>query len=323
MLINCVAYQEGKKLSDVPVEDISDYLKQPDAFVWVALRDPTEAEIAAMQDEFSLHELAIEDAARGHQRPKLEEYGESVFVVAHIVEMHKDELCVGQLAVFAGPNYVLSVRRDSKQGFLGVRARAEREPHQLRKGAGFVLYALVDAVVDRYFPVVDMLESELESIEDQIFGQQGKQQRANVERLYELKRKAQQLRHAVVPLMDAVGRLYGGRVPSVVVETQEYFRDVHDHLVRIAGRLDAVRDTINTAIQVTLSMVAIEENDISKKLASYAAIFAVFTAFAGVWGMNFEFMPELKWKWGYPFALGTMVAVCGYLYWRFKKAGWI
>ena len=323
MLINCVAYQEGKKLSDVPVEDISEYLKQPDAFVWVALRDPTEAEIAAMQDEFSLHELAIEDAARGHQRPKLEEYGESVFVVAHIVEMHEDELCVGQLAVFAGPNYVLSVRRDSKQGFLGVRARAEREPHQLRKGAGFVLYALVDAVVDRYFPVVDMLESELESIEDQIFGQQGKQQRANVERLYELKRKAQQLRHAVVPLMDAVGRLYGGRVPSVVVETQEYFRDVHDHLVRIAGRLDAVRDTINTAIQVTLSMVAIEENDISKKLASYAAIFAVFTAFAGVWGMNFEFMPELKWKWGYPFALGTMVAVCGYLYWRFKKAGWI
>ena len=323
MLINCVAYQEGKKLSDVPVEDISEYLKQPDAFVWVALRDPTEAEIAAMQDEFSLHELAIEDAARGHQRPKLEEYGESVFVVAHIVEMHKDELCVGQLAVFAGPNYVLSVRRDSKQGFLGVRARAEREPHQLRKGAGFVLYALVDAVVDRYFPVVDMLESELESIEDQIFGQQGKQQRANVERLYELKRKAQQLRHAVVPLMDAVGRLYGGRVPSVVVETQEYFRDVHDHLVRIAGRLDAVRDTINTAIQVTLSMVAIEENDISKKLASYAAIFAVFTAFAGVWGMNFEFMPELKWKWGYPVARGTMVAVCGYLYWRFKKAGWI
>ena len=323
MLINCVAYQEGKKLSDVPVEDISEYLKQPDAFVWVALRDPTEAEIAAMQDEFSLHELAVEDAARGHQRPKLEEYGESIFVVAHIVEMHKDELCVGQLAVFAGPNYVLSVRRDSKQGFLGVRARAEREPHQLRKGAGFVLYALVDAVVDRYFPVVDMLESELESIEDQIFGQQGKQQRANVERLYELKRKAQQLRHAVVPLMDAVGRLYGGRVPSVVVETQEYFRDVHDHLVRIAGRLDAVRDTINTAIQVTLSMVAIEENDISKKLASYAAIFAVFTAFAGVWGMNFEFMPELKWKWGYPFALGTMVAVCGYLYWRFKKAGWI
>lgn len=322
MLINCVAYQEGKKLSDIPVEDISEYLKQDDTFVWVALRDPAPADITLMQEEFSLHELAVEDALRGHQRPKLEEYGDSLFVVVQIVELAGDELNVGQLAVFAGENYVLSVRRDANQGFLGVRARAEREPHQLKKGAGFVLYALVDAVVDRYFPVVDMLESELESIEDHIFGMQGKQ-RANVERLYELKRKAQTLRHAVVPLMDAVGRLYGGRVPGVVVETQDYFRDVHDHLYRIAGRLDAVRDTINTAIQVTLSMVAIEENEVSKKLASYAAIFAVFTAFAGVWGMNFEFMPELKWKWGYPLALLTMVGVCAYLYRRFKKAGWL
>ena len=322
MLINCVAYQEGKKLCDIPVEDISEYLKQDDTFVWVALRDPAPADISVMQEEFGLHELAVEDALRGHQRPKLEEYGDSLFVVVQIVELAGDELNVGQLAVFAGENYVLSVRRDANQGFLGVRARAEREPHQLRKGAGFVLYALVDAVVDRYFPVVDMLESELESIEDHIFGMQGKQ-RANVERLYELKRKAQLLRHAVVPLMDAVGRLYGGRVPGVVVETQDYFRDVHDHLYRIAGRLDAVRDTINTAIQVTLSMVAIEENEVSKKLASYAAIFAVFTAFAGVWGMNFEFMPELKWKWGYPLALLTMVGVCAYLYRRFKKAGWL
>ena len=322
MLINCVAYQEGKKLCDIPVEDISEFLKQDDTFVWVALRDPAPADITLMQEEFGLHELAVEDALRGHQRPKIEEYGDSLFVVVQIVELAGDELNVGQLAVFAGENYVLSVRRDANQGFLGVRARAEREPHQLKKGAGFVLYALVDAVVDRYFPVVDMLESELESIEDHIFGMQGKQ-RANVERLYELKRKAQTLRHAVVPLMDALGRLYGGRVPSVVHETEDYFRDVHDHLYRIAGRLDAVRDTINTAIQVTLSMVAIEENEVSKKLASYAAIFAVFTAFAGVWGMNFEFMPELKWKYGYPMAMLVMVGVCAYLYRRFKKAGWL
>jgi magnesium transporter len=322
MLINCVAYQEGKKLSDIPVEDISEYLKQPDTFVWVAQRDPAPADIMLMQEEFGLHELAVEDALRGHQRPKVEEYGDSLFVVVQIVELAGDELNVGQLAVFAGENYVLSVRRDANQGFLGVRARAEREPHQLKKGAGFVLYALVDAVVDRYFPVVDALESELESIEDHIFGMQG-EQRGNVERLYELKRKAQTLRHAVVPLMDAVGRMYGGRVPGVVHETQEYFRDVHDHLYRIAGRLDAVRDTINTAIQVTLSMLAIEDNEVSKKLASYAAIFAVFTAFAGVWGMNFEFMPELRWKYGYPVALLTMVGVCALLYRRFKRVGWL
>lgn len=322
MLINCVAYQEGKKLSDIPVEDISEYLKQPDCFVWVALRDPDAAELAKMQEEFDLHELAIEDASRGHQRPKLEEYGDSLFTVVHTVNLSGDELCAGEVAIFAGPNYVLSVRRDSTQGFLGVRARAEREPRLLKMGSGFVLYALMDAVVDRYFPVVDKLESDLESIEDRIFGGQGAQ-RDNIERLYDLKSNTLVLRHAVIPLMDAVGRLHGGRVPALAEHTQAYFRDIHDHLLRIAGRLDTIRDTIATAIQVTLSMVTIEENDINKKLAAYAAIFAVFTAFAGVWGMNFEFMPELKWKYGYPTAVFIMCAVCGYLYYRFKKSGWL
>jgi magnesium transporter len=322
MLINCVAYQEGKKLSDIPIEDISEYLKLPDCFVWVALRDPEPAELAKMQEEFGLHELAVEDALRGHQRPKLEEYGDCLFAVVNTVNLDGESLCSGEVAIFAGPNYVLSVRRDSTQGFLGVRARAEREPHLLKMGSGFVLYALMDAVVDRYFPVVDMLEADLEAIEDRIFGGQGAQ-RDNIEHLYDLKRKTLVLRHAVMPLQDAVGRLYGGRVPELARETQDYFRDVHDHLLRIGGRLDAIRDTIATAIQVTLSMVTIEENDVNKKLAAYAAIFAVFTAFAGVWGMNFEFMPELKWKYGYPMAIAIMVGVCGYLYARFKKSGWL
>jgi magnesium transporter len=322
MLINCVAYQEGKKLCDIPVEDISEYLKLPGCFVWVALRDPEPAELAKMQEEFDLHELAVEDASRGHQRPKLEEYGDSVFAVVHTVNVNGDELCSGEVAIFAGSNYVLSVRRDSAQGFLGVRARAEREPKLLKMGSGFVLYALMDAVVDRYFPVIDKLESDLESIEDRIFGGQGAQ-RDNIEHLYDLKRHGLVLRHAVMPLLDAVGRLHGGRVPPVVEGTQAYFRDIHDHLLRIAGRLDTIRDTIATAIQVSLSMVTIEENDVNKKLAAYAAIFAVFTAFAGVWGMNFEVMPELKWKYGYPTALCIMFAVCGYLYYRFRKSGWL
>jgi magnesium transporter len=321
MLINCVAYQEGKKLSDIPVEDISEYLNLPGCFVWVALRDPDAAELQVMQEEFGLHELAVEDALRGHQRPKVEEYGNSLFSVVHVIELAGDELNCGELDVFAGPNYVLSVRRDAAEGFLGVRARAERDPHLLRLGSAFVLYALMDAVVDRYFPVVDMLESELEAIEEKIFMQEA--QRANIERLYELKRKSLILRHAVTPLMDALDRLHGGRVPALVTDTQEYFRDVHDHLARILGRLDTVRDTIGTAIQVNLSMVAIDENQVSKRLAAWAAIFAIFTAFAGVWGMNFEFMPELKWRYGYPMAVGSMVAVCGYLYYRFRKSGWL
>jgi magnesium transporter len=321
MLINCVAYQEGKKLSDITVESISDYIAMPDTFVWVALREPEPAELTTMQEEFGLHELAVEDAMRGNQRPKIEEYGESLFVVVQTVELAGDELNVGEVDIFVAANYVLSSRNNVNRGFLGVRARAEREPHLLAKGSSFVLYALMDAVVDRYFPVVDMLETELEKIEDRIFIKGS--QRANIERLYELKRKVLVLRHAVAPMLDAVGKLHGGRVPLFCIDTQEYFRDVHDHLYRINSALDTIRDTIGTAIQVNLSMVAIDEGEVNKRLAAWAAIFAVFTAFAGVWGMNFEFMPELKSRWGYPLAITFMFSLCGYLYYRFRKSGWL
>lgn len=321
MLINCVAYQEGKRLRDIPVQDISEYIKLDSCFVWVALKDAEPEELAQMQEEFCLHDLAIEDARNGHQRPKIEEYGDSLFVVLHTLEIIDGELLAGEVAIFVEDNYVLSVRSRSQQGFLGVRARCEREPHQLKQGPAFVLYALMDAVVDRYFPILDALESELDAIEEKIFTQ--KTQRANIERLYELKRKTTQLKHAVGPLIDAVGRLHGGRVPAVCLNTQEYFRDVHDHLHRINTSINAVRDTISTAIQVSLSLVAIEENEVNKRLASWAAIFAAATLFVGIWGMNFKFMPELDWKFGYPLALGIVTSVCGYLFYRFKKAGWL
>jgi magnesium transporter len=321
MLINCVAYQEGKKLSDIPVEAISDHLARPGYFVWVSLRDPEPSELAQMKEEFSLHELAVEDALRGNQRPKIEEYGDSLFAAMQTVELVEGKMVVGEVAVFVGPNYVLSSRRNATQGFLGVRERAEREPHLLAQGSAFVLYALMDAVVDRYFPVVDMLDSELETIEDRIFIRGS--QRANIERLYELKAKVLMMRHAVAPLMEGVGRLYGGRVPAICVDTQEYFRDVHDHLYRIAATLDTIRDTISTAIQVNLSMVAIDESEVNKRLAAWAAIFAVFTAFAGVWGMNFKMMPELQWEYGYPAAVLVMLCVSGYMWWRFKRSGWL
>jgi magnesium transporter len=321
MLINCVAYQDGRKLADVPVADISDYVSRPDAFVWVALRDAQPDELLVMQEEFGLHELAVEDAQRGHQRPKIEEYGDSLFAVVKTVELVDDELQVGEVDIFVGKNYVLSSRQHSSQGFLGVRARAEREPELLRQGSSFVLYALMDAVVDRYFPVVDAFESELEQIEERIFIQGS--QRANIERLYELKRKVMSLRHAVAPLLDAIGKLHGGRVPAICANTQEYFRDVHDHLHRINGSLDTMRDTIGTAIQVNLSMVALEEGEVNKRLAAWAAIFAVLTAFAGIWGMNFKFMPELDSPYGYPLALSAMFGTSFYLYRRFKRAGWL
>jgi magnesium transporter len=179
----------------------------------------------------------------------------------------------------------------------------------------------MDAVVDRYFPVMDALESELETIEEQIFVKGS--ERANIERLYQLKRKVMVLKHAVTPLMEAAAKLHGGRVPRICVNTQEYFRDVYDHLYRINATIDTIRDTIGTAIQVNLSMVAIDESEVNKRLAAWAAIFAVATAFVGIWGMNFEYMPELKWRYGYPAALCVVSVVCFYLHSRFRKSGWL
>lgn len=321
MLINCVAYQEGKKLRDIPVEDISEYIKIPDCFVWVALKEPESCELQQMQEEFGLHDLAIEDARNGHQRPKIEEYGDSLFTVMHSIELREGELIVGEVDVFVAKDYVLSIRNGTQHNFLGVRARCEREPEHLEKGTAFVLYALMDAVVDRYFPVVDALGSELETIEESIFTKGS--QRANIERLYQLKRKVVVLKHAVAPLVEAVGKLDGGRVPPLFINTREYFRDVHDHLQGINTSIDSIRDTISTAIQVSLSMVSIDENEVNKRLAAYAAIFAVATAFVGIWGMNFDYMPELRWKYGYPAALVLVTTICGYLYYRFKKTGWL
>lgn len=321
MLINCVAYQNGIKLADLPIDGIGDYLQRPDCFIWVALRDASDAEIEKMQKVFSLHDLVAEDAIHGHQRPKIEEYDESLFVAMHMVKVVDSDLVVGEVSIFVGRDFILSVRNRSEEGFLGVRERCEREPELLQLGTGFVLYALMDAVVDRYFPVIDDLETQLETIEERIF-EKGSAL-ANIELLYELKRKTVVLKHAVTPLMEAAGKLHGVRVPPVCATTGEYFRDVHDHLTRMNTAIDSVRDTIGTAIMVCQSTISVEQNEINKQLAAWAAIFAIATVFTGIWGMNFKVMPELQWNYGYPLALLVIVAVCVFIYLRFKRSDWL
>jgi magnesium transporter len=323
MLINCVAYQDGQKLADIDKRQISDYLKRPGCFVWVALADPTQEELAEMQEEFDLHELAVEDARHGHQRPKIEEYGDSLFVVLHTVEFTPtDEIKIGEVDIFVGRNYVLSVRSRTERGFKEVRARAERDPELLKHGSGYVLYALMDAVVDRYFPVLDAIESELERVEEHLF-QEGASPRENIEALYYVKQQLTTLRHATGPAQEHSGKLFGGRVPFACHGLTEYFRDVYDHLARINQAIDAARETTNTAIQVALAMVNMGHGEITKSLAAYAALVAVPTMIAGVYGMNFEHMPELHWRFGYPLSIAAMVGIDALLFFRFRKAGWI
>jgi magnesium transporter len=322
MLINCVAYRQGQRLSDISLDELQTQVAQPDSFVWVALRDPSDEELARMQRGFNLHELAVEDARHGQQQPKVEEYGDTLFAVMNTIELDAtDGLRIGQVSVFAGPGFVLSLRTGSQQDLLGVRERAEREPHLLRQGPGFVLYAVMDAVVDRYFPIVESMDDELEAIESQIF--EPGMARANIERLYLLKQRITTVRHAVSPLLESVAKLASERAPGVCMHSRAYFRDVNDHLERIQRALDTLRESIGTAIQVNLSMVAIEESEVTKRLAAWAGIFGAATAFAGIWGMNFDRMPELHWRWGYPVALAIIGSTCAVLYWRFRRAGWL
>jgi magnesium transporter len=321
MQLNCVGYQDGHKVADIPVSGIRDFLTRRNAFVWVALADPDAGELEPLAEEFGLHELAVEDARKGHQRAKIEEYGASIFAAMHLIEPDGAELTVGEVAIFVGANYVLSVRTRAKRGFADVRARTEREPDLLRHGPAYVLYALMDAVVDRYFPVIDLLETEIEEIEARIF--RGAETRAQIEALYELRRKIMVLKHAAGPLLEATGKLQAGRVPPVCAGLVDYFRDVHDHLKRLNQGIDNLRDMITTAITVNLSLITLQENEVTKRLAAYAALAAVPTMIAGVYGMNFQQMPELQWAYGYPFVLALMVGIDGYLFYKFRKTGWL
>jgi magnesium transporter len=321
MLVNCVAYQDGRKLADIPKEEIGTYVKRPDCFVWVALLEPSPAELQEMREEFELHDLAVEDASHGHQRPKIEEYGNSMFVVLQAVEKKGEELQVGEIEIFVGPNYILSVRLRSERGFQSVRTRCEREPQLLKHGAAFVLYALMDAVVDRYFPVLDALESKLEQVEEQIFKKNTA--RSNIQALYGLKQKLMTLKHAVDPLMEATGKLTGGRVPQLCTGMREYFRDVFDHLQRIHATIEGIRDMQTTAIQVNLGMINLNETEVTKKLAGWAAIIAVPTLIAGIYGMNFKSMPEYDLPYAYPICIAVMLALDIALYLWFRKIKWL
>ena len=320
-VVNCASYAEGCRVANVEIDHISEVLKVPGQFVWVGLHEPDAALLRKIQQEFGLHDLAIEDALTAHQRPKLEEYGDSLFVVLRTAELQDGHIALGETHIFVGPRYVVTVRHGSSLSYAEVRKRCESTPHLLRKGPGFVLYSLMDFVVDHYFPVIDALEDRLNAIEEQIFGDQP--DRDTVENLYELKRDLLTLKRAVSPLVDICNRLMRFDSPIIPDDTRPYFRDVYDHVVRINESTDTLRELVTSALEAKLSLVSVAQSEITKKLAAWAAILAVPTMIAGIYGMNFEFMPELHWQHGYWLVMAGMVSLCSLLYWRFKRAGWL
>jgi magnesium transporter len=322
-LVASVAYAEGRRLGDVAIPDISEVLKKPDVFVWVGLHDPPPALLEEIQKEFCLHDLAVEDARVAHQRPKLEQYGDSIFVVLRpaIVSADHRHVELGETHFFVGPQYVVSVRHGETPSYQAVRTRCESTPGLLARGPGFVLYAVMDFIVDQYFPVMDGLADQLESLEEEIFSDEF--DRTTVERIYALKRNLVELKRAVSPLVDVCNRLMRVDLPIIPEATRPYFRDVYDHAIRINEQVDTLRELLTGALEAHLSLTAVNQNDAMKKLAAWAAIIGVPTMVAGIYGMNFKFMPELEWRYGYPGIMAGMAALCVYLYYRFKRSGWL
>lgn len=322
-VVNCAAYLEGRRVENIEINNIHETLQHPDKFVWVGLHEPGEETLQRLQKEFNLHDLAIEDAHNAHQRPKIETYGENLFVVLRTAQMNKktESIDFGETHFFVGQNFLITIRHGSSIPYTDVRRRCESTPHLLRKGQGFALYAVMDAIVDQYFPVVETLEEELQKIEEKIFKE--KPTRETTEHIYMLKRELLEVKRAVSPLIDICNRLMRFDIKSISTETQPYFRDIYDHAVRINEMVDHTRELLNTALEANFSLISISHGEVSKKFAGWAAIIAVPTMVAGFYGMNFKFMPELNWYYGYPLVVAMTVLLCVGIYFLFRRSGWL
>jgi len=322
MIVDCAVYEEGKRREgDLSLEEAKE-ARGDRGFVWIGLYEPSEEEFDAIQREFDLHELAVEDAIHAHQRPKLEVYGHTLFVVLKTARyVDPDEVVqLGEILAFLGEDFVITVRHGVASSLEGVRERLESDPEHLKRGPGAVLHAIVDQVVDDYAPAVEGLGEDIEQVEDEVFSPA----RTNPsERIYKLKREVLEFNRAVAPLTEPVDRLARGRYELIHPEVRTYFRDVNDHLVRVHEQVEGYRELLTSVLAANLTQVSVRQNDDMRKISAWVAIAAVPTMIAGIYGMNFEHMPELRWTFGYPLVLGVMLLACVGLYRNFKRVGWL
>jgi magnesium transporter len=323
VIVKCAAYEEGiRHGEDLSLAEATALAKGDGAFAWIGLFEPTEEELDSIAREFDLHELAVEDAINAHQRPKLEIYGDNLFVVlktARYVDP-KEVVQIGEVLLFVHPTFLVSVRHGETDALAKARRRLEDAPDLLRKGPGAALYAIVDAVVDDYEEVANGVEYDIQEVEAQVFSDD----RENpAERIFKLEREVLEFQRAVTSLAPGIDRLARGHFEVVPDGLHEYFRDVHDHVLRVIGRLETFRDLLGSALQANLTQVSVRQNEDMRKISAWVAIAAVPTLVAAIYGMNFDNMPELHWRFGYPLVIAVVATACLLLYWRFKRAGWL
>lgn len=321
-VVNCAVYDRKARRRDIALEDVSEVLAKNDGrFVWIGLYEPQDDLLGTLQQELGLHDLAAEDALKAHQRPKVERYGPGLFVVMHTAQNVDGRVQFGETHAFLGPRYLLTIRHGASASYAGARNRCEREPELLALGPAYGLYAVLDAIVDNYLPLVEEFGTALDDLEQDIFAEEF--QRDTIVRLYELKREMTRLRLAVSPLQDVLSQLvhtHGDLVPDPV---RPYFRDVLDHALRVNDANDALRETVTSAMTVNLSVVTIRQGEVVKRLAGWAALLAAPTLAASWYGMNFVHMPELSGRWSYWILAGAVAVICVGLYAYLKKVRWL
>jgi magnesium transporter len=321
VIVNCVAYRAGKSLGNIPVDDISEVLKEPETFIWLGVHEPDTPLLRKVQEEFSLHELAIEDAMHAHQRPKLETYADSLFIVVDTAQLVNDEVQFGETHLFVGKNYIITIRHGSSVSYAPVRQKCETSPHRLGMGPGYALYSIVDFIVDNYQPVAERLQARFQELEQEIFNKSF--DRESIGKLYKLKGELIKLRDAVGPINDISSQLIRFHEDVVRKELRPYFRDIEDHVSRITKGVDTIREMLTTAIQVNLALVTVGQNEVVKRLAGWGAILAIPTVVFSMYGMNFRHMPELDGRFAYPMVVGGTLLACVLLYRRLVRSGWI
>ncbi|MGN2406696.1 magnesium/cobalt transporter CorA [Pseudomonas syringae] len=320
-IVNYAAYRGGEKLEKFPIDDISEIVKEPNTFVWVGLLEPDVDLLEKMQEEFGLHELAIEDARNAHQSPKLEEYGETLFLVLYSTKLVDGKIKIGETHIFVGVNFIVTVRHGDSLSYQSVRQRCESASDRISQGPGYVLYSIIDFVVDQYQPCMEYLQQQFRSLEEELF--KPLPQKDNLESFYKLKNEILILEAATLPLVDICTRLLRFHGDIIPIESRVYYRDILDHVGRITRGCDRMREMINAAMQVSLAQVTIRQNEVVKRLAGWGAILAIPTMLFSLYGMNFEFMPELHWKYGYPATLLSVLVGCTALYRKLRRVGWV
>lgn len=314
-------YRDGRRLADVAIDEAGAWARKKGHVVWIGLLEPSRELLTRVQGQFGLHDLAIEDAEHPHQRPKLERYGEALFIVARTAQLMDGRVTFGETHIFVGTGYIVSVRHGPSTTYAAVRKHWESCPSALAKGEDFILYALLDFIVDNYMPVLDAIEDEVEAIEDNVLARP--MDTADIERLYMLRRDLLRLRNAAGPLVEVCRRLSSAELPQIRPAMHTLFNDVTDHIRTVQEKIDNMREVLAFAFEASVLVGQSQETAIAKKLAAWAAILAVPTALAGIYGMNFKDMPELGFEYAYPTVLGIMLAVCVILHWRFRKNGWL